>query len=143
MTNDERNRAARLRRKLNKLGYTMKKTNCRRNSIDTSGGYAIIDTACNAIVRGSRFDLDLDDIDQFISEFKYSSERDASASLFLSVEDLFGSTPARLCNAFRIADGKLILNRSATSKRARFSRCGVAMLKVCKSPRRIKPPGVV
>lgn len=33
MTNDERNRAARLRRKLNKLGYTMKKTNCRRNSI--------------------------------------------------------------------------------------------------------------
>ena len=63
MTNDERNRAARLRRKLNKLGYTMKKTNCRR-------GYAIIDTACKAIVRGSRFDLDLDDIDQFISEFK-------------------------------------------------------------------------
>lgn len=58
------------RRKLNKLGYTMKKTNCRRNSIDNFGGYAIIDTACNAIVRGSRFDLDLDDIDQFISEFK-------------------------------------------------------------------------
>jgi hypothetical protein len=70
MTNDERNRAARLRRKLNKLGYTMKKTNCRRNSIDNFGGYAIIDIACNAIVRGSRFDLDLDDIDQFISEFK-------------------------------------------------------------------------
>lgn len=59
MTNDERNRAARLRRKLNKLGYTMKKTNCRRNSIDNFGGYAIIDTACNAIVRGSRFDLAL------------------------------------------------------------------------------------
>nr|DAH79321.1 MAG TPA: hypothetical protein [Caudoviricetes sp.] len=70
MTNTERNRAARLRRKLNKLGYTMKKTNCRRNSIDNFGGYAIIDTACNAIVKGSRFDLDLDDIDQFISEFK-------------------------------------------------------------------------
>lgn len=52
MTNTERNRAARLRRKLNKLGYTMKKTNCRRNSIDNFGGYAIIDTACNAIVRG-------------------------------------------------------------------------------------------
>ena len=52
MTNDERNRAARLRRKLNKLGYTMKKTNCRRNSIDNFGGYVIIDTACNAIVRG-------------------------------------------------------------------------------------------
>ena len=68
MTIDERNRAARLRRKLNKLGYTMRKTNWRRDSIDNFGGYAIIDTEYNAIVRGSRFDLDLDDVEEFISE---------------------------------------------------------------------------
>ena len=68
MTNDERNRAARLRRKLNKLGYTMRKTNWRRDSIDNFGGYAIIDTEYNAVVRGSRFDLDLDDVEEFISE---------------------------------------------------------------------------
>lgn len=42
MTNDERNRAVRLRHKLNKLGYTMMKMNCRRDSIDNFGGYAII-----------------------------------------------------------------------------------------------------
>lgn len=68
MTNDERNRAARLRHKLNKLGYTMMKMNCRRGSIDNFGGYAIIDTEYNAIVRGTRFDLDLDDVEEFISD---------------------------------------------------------------------------
>ncbi|SKA77840.1 hypothetical protein SAMN02745178_00711 [Gemmiger formicilis] len=68
MTNDERNRAVRLRRKLNKLGYTMMKMNCRRDSIDNFGGYAIIDTEYNAIVRGTRFDLDLDDVEEFISD---------------------------------------------------------------------------
>lgn len=68
MTNDERNRAVRLRRKLNKLGYTMMKMNCKRDSIDNFGGYAIIDTEYNAIVRGTRFDLDLDDVEKFISD---------------------------------------------------------------------------
>lgn len=68
MTNDEKNRAARLRHKLNKLGYTMMKMNCRRGSIDNFGGYAIIDTEYNAIVRGTRFDLDLDDVEGFISD---------------------------------------------------------------------------
>lgn len=53
MTNDERNRAVRLRHKLNKLGYTMMKMNCRRDSIDNFGGYAIIDTEYNVIVRGT------------------------------------------------------------------------------------------
>ena len=60
MTNDERNRAVRLRHKLNKLGYTMMKMNCRRDSIDNFGGYTI--------VRGTRFDLDLDDVEEFISD---------------------------------------------------------------------------
>ncbi len=68
MTNDERNRAVRLRHKLNKLGYTMMKMNCRRDSIDNFGSYAIIDTEYNAIVRGTRFDLDLDDVEEFISD---------------------------------------------------------------------------
>ena len=49
--------------------------------------------------------------------------------------------PARLCDVFCIPDSKLILNRPAKPKRAHFSRCGVAMLKVCKSPRRFVPPG--
>lgn len=68
MTNDERNRAVRLRHKLNQLGYTMMKMNCRRDSIDNFGDYAIIDTEYNAIVRGTRFDLDLDDVEEFISD---------------------------------------------------------------------------
>lgn len=74
MTSDERNRATRLRRKLNKLGYTMRKTNWRRDSIDNFGGYAIIDTEYNVIVRGSRFDLDLDDVEDFISEEEAATE---------------------------------------------------------------------
>ena len=79
MTNDERNRAARLRRKLNKLGYTMRKTNWRRDSIDNFGGYAIIDTEYNAVVRGSRFDLDLDDVEEFISEEDSIAQSDKSS----------------------------------------------------------------
>lgn len=57
MTNDERNRAVRLRHKLNQLGYTMMKMNCRRDSIDNFGDYAIIDTEYNAIVRGDSIRL--------------------------------------------------------------------------------------
>ena len=68
MTNDERNRAARLRRKLNKQGLTTSKSNWTRDSKYNFGGLAIIDTEYNAVVRGSRFDLDLDDVEEFISE---------------------------------------------------------------------------
>lgn len=49
------------------------------------------------------------------------------------------------CKALRRAlysRRQIILNRPATSKRARFSLCDVAILKVCKSPRRFVPPGV-
>ena len=44
------------------------------------------------------------------------------------------------CFVFQTAN---YINRPATLKWVCFSRCGVAMLKVCNHPRRDEPPGVV
>jgi len=36
--------------------------------VDNLGGYRIVDDYTNAIVAGEKFDLDLDDVEQFIKE---------------------------------------------------------------------------
>lgn len=63
----EKNRERRLRRALNKAGYSLHKS---RYSIygDYLGGYMIVDVCGNYVVAGSRYDLDLDDVETWLKE---------------------------------------------------------------------------
>ena len=65
MTDDKR-REDRLRSQLHRLGYSLKKSRAaiwRRHP----GGYMIVDAASNFVVRGSWFELELDDVAQFVN----------------------------------------------------------------------------
>ena len=61
----EKNKERKLRRALNKAGYSLRKSSA-PVSIDNFGGYMIIDANINAVVSGSRYDLSLDDIENFL-----------------------------------------------------------------------------
>jgi len=57
----------RIRRALAKRGYLLKKSRA-AESIDNLGGYMIVDANQNAVVAGERFNLSLDDVEQFSRE---------------------------------------------------------------------------
>ena len=63
---DTKARENRLRRRLAKMGYLLRKSRA-SESLDNFGGYMIVDAYRNYVVAGSRFDLDLDDLEQFIT----------------------------------------------------------------------------
>lgn len=60
------NKERMLRRKLQKLGYALRKS--KAQDINNLGGYMIIDPDRNVIEAGERFDLSLDDVERFIDE---------------------------------------------------------------------------
>jgi hypothetical protein len=60
-------REARLRRALARQGFTLHKSRWRLGSIDNFGGYQIINPYVNGIVAGSRFDLSLDDVEEWLA----------------------------------------------------------------------------
>jgi len=62
-------REAPLRRQAKKLGLTLVKSRARRTHADDKGGYRIIDPWRNCIVAGEKFDLDLDDVQEFLNEY--------------------------------------------------------------------------
>lgn len=68
----EKDRAKRLRRKLNKYGYTIKKS---KNSVpsDNFGEYMIVDFHTNSLVRGEHFDVSLDEIGDFLHDLEKES----------------------------------------------------------------------
>lgn len=61
----EKNREQRLRRALNKCGYSLHKS---RRSFSSSnlGGYLIINQQNNTLVDGDRFNLSLDDVENWL-----------------------------------------------------------------------------
>ena len=64
----DKNRDARLRRLANRHGLALRKSRLRGTPhADDFGGYRIIDPYRNAIVRGERFDLDLDDVEEYLT----------------------------------------------------------------------------
>ena len=67
MTINQKAIEQRLRRKLQAQGYVLHKSR-KAESIDNFGGYMICDMYTSFIVRGSRFELDLDDVAQFVDE---------------------------------------------------------------------------
>lgn len=67
MTTAEKNLERKLRRALYKAGYTLHKARGRLHA-DNFGGYMIVDYMINGVVAGSKFELDLDDVKQFVLE---------------------------------------------------------------------------
>ena len=60
-----------LRRKAARLGLSLKKSRAKKIHIDDFGGYMITDPYNgNAIVRGSRFELDIEDVAEFLDEYE-------------------------------------------------------------------------
>lgn len=56
-----------LRRALNKCGYSLRKSR-KRISLDNFGGYMIVDQHINCVVAGSRFDLSAENVQDFLAE---------------------------------------------------------------------------
>ncbi len=61
----EKSRENKLRRALHKLDCSLHKSRA-PISIDNFGGYMIIDDYIYAVIAGSRFELDLDDVEEFV-----------------------------------------------------------------------------
>lgn len=62
-----KNQEQKLRRALNKCGYSLHKSR-RGISLDNLGGYMVVDQYSNVVVAGSRFDLGLEDVLDWIAE---------------------------------------------------------------------------
>ena len=61
---NEKNRESALRRALRKNGCMLHKSRANINP-DNLGGFQIVDIGMNAVIAGSRFDLDLDDVAEY------------------------------------------------------------------------------
>lgn len=65
MTTTEKNMENKLRRALYKAGYSLHKSR-KAISADNLGGYMIVMNTINGVAAGSRFELDLDDVKDFL-----------------------------------------------------------------------------
>lgn len=66
--NRNKTRENRLRRRLAHEGYALRKSRDRSPHVDNLGGYMIVDAGRNFIVAGQRYDLDLDDVEEWLVE---------------------------------------------------------------------------
>lgn len=69
MNSIEKNRERRLRRALQKEGYRLYKSRTRNTHFYDLGGYRIALANSNGCVGGSRFELDLDDVEEFVKAY--------------------------------------------------------------------------
>ena len=68
MSNGEKSRESKLRYALRGQGYVLRKSRVRRIHGNDLGRYMILDACRNYVMRGSRFELGLDDVEQFANE---------------------------------------------------------------------------
>ena len=61
-------REARLRRLARRQDLILRKSRSRLGSIDNLGGYRIVEPFRNLVILGSRFELDLNDVQDFLTE---------------------------------------------------------------------------
>jgi len=60
-----------LRRKAKRLGLEIRKSRAKTIHLDDLGGYRIIDPwNSDALVWGERFELELDDVEQYLNEYE-------------------------------------------------------------------------
>jgi len=55
-----------IRRECKKYGMTLKKSRIKNINIDDMGGYMLVDTMGNFVIAGSRFELTLDDVQEWL-----------------------------------------------------------------------------
>jgi hypothetical protein len=67
MTQEETRRELKARRALAKLGLRLCKSRVRNPNLDDLGGYRIVDAQQNCVVRGSRSEYDLADVEAYIN----------------------------------------------------------------------------
>lgn len=67
MSTTEKNREQRLRRALNKVGYTLHKSR-KAFSLDNLGGYMIVWLRYNSVAAGSQFEFSLDDVEEWLQD---------------------------------------------------------------------------
>lgn len=60
-------RESRLRYRLGRGGYRLQKSRVRHPHLDDLGGYRIIDSEGNFAVAGATFNLDLDDVEDWLA----------------------------------------------------------------------------
>jgi hypothetical protein len=59
-------REGRLRRQMHREGFVLRKSRVRNPHVHDLGGYMILDGSSNTVAAGSNFDLDLDDVEQWL-----------------------------------------------------------------------------
>ena len=64
----ENTREQKFRRALRKNGYALHKSRAKNMSLDNMLGYMITDYFANFVVAGSRYDLSLDDVGEWICD---------------------------------------------------------------------------
>lgn len=67
LIDEERREIAQLRRLLRKKGYLIRKSRIRNSHADNLGGYMILDAQTGFVVRGAKYELDKDDIKEFLN----------------------------------------------------------------------------
>jgi hypothetical protein len=67
VTADDRRREQRLRSRAARQGLRLHKSRTQREHLDDLGGYMLVDANMNTVVSGSSFELDLDDVEAYLS----------------------------------------------------------------------------
>ncbi len=68
MTPAEKTRENKLRRQAKRLGLVIRKSRVREIHLDDHGEYQIADLYRNRLVHGQRFELDIDDVAEYLAE---------------------------------------------------------------------------
>lgn len=63
-------RENRLRRWAARLGVYVRKSRARTWHFDDRGGYRIVDPFTNTVLAGEKFDLTMDDVEEFLQEYE-------------------------------------------------------------------------
>lgn len=58
------------RRKAKRLGLTLHKTRAREWSIDNRLGYQLLDAETGDVLRGERFEITLEDLEEILNEYE-------------------------------------------------------------------------
>ena len=58
------------RRKAKRLGLRLVKSRVRSININDHGGYMMVDNQNNFVVAGSKFDMDLEDVNNWLNEYE-------------------------------------------------------------------------
>ncbi len=67
LTTGQKTRENRLRRQAKRLGLAVTKSRVREIHLDDHGGYQIVDRYRNSLVHGERYELDLDDLAEYLA----------------------------------------------------------------------------